>query len=577
MKTTRSTQNMRFLLLVVCMWGALAAVSPLRAQQNVFAEDARLRQQVAMNVEGLPLNELLGLLSQKTGVTLSVERDLADEKAIVFQKSRPLQETLSDLAALFNAAWTSVEVKGAGKRYLIVRARRADEQEAQLRRETTGGMLAQMEVSVQVANGAIVNTKNPQTEEELRHRFDAFPITRLAVKLYGLLTSEQRDLLFARHLLNLPYAALTQPQQNLALSFFDEAMRTNPSLVDRITNKYHDTPANMLEHNGLFFRLRGQTLGVEVGGAYRGAYCEVGTISGRSQWLLPPHGNPYTGTPIAAQEPLPTEKSMRDAAKTEGGWCDKLRTLAQTTDTPLFADYYRSGSVALPLDDPFPQTSRRADVQALDTLCKPENYLWWVRGRSVLLRKRNWYVQRLYEVPDRWVLSLGSQMDKRQVPTYADVLRLGELSGTQLAGLNLCYGSDAGTNNVEADTANLSGLPELLALMQERASPKGNTTSLPTLPPTDAQMLTYANMTAEQRNLLPNFIVAQEEPFSLQDSGPNGVKIWCYYQLPSRPTKTAMHVMIGYSLADTFRPFDLALPIRLADDRRERTKIEVTP
>jgi hypothetical protein len=66
---------------------------PSPVHSDPFARDARLERQISLRVEGLPVSELLSLLSQKTGVGLSVEQDIGDEKVVAFNGARPLRGT----------------------------------------------------------------------------------------------------------------------------------------------------------------------------------------------------------------------------------------------------------------------------------------------------------------------------------------------------------------------------------------------------------------------------------------------------------------------------------------------------
>src|SRR5262249_376765 len=108
---------------------------PTLAQQVVqepFADDTRLLQKVSVNVEGIPVGEFLVLLSKKTGVSLTAQDNLADEKVMVFGPPRPLRDVLGDLAALFHNVWMRGESMN-GFRYIMVRSRRAQEFEDGLR------------------------------------------------------------------------------------------------------------------------------------------------------------------------------------------------------------------------------------------------------------------------------------------------------------------------------------------------------------------------------------------------------------------------------------------------------------
>lgn len=72
-------------LLVMFFVAALIFCSDAEAQTlpppaNPLAGDSRLDRKVTLRAEGLPVSELLGLLSQKTGIGLSVEQDIGKRR-----------------------------------------------------------------------------------------------------------------------------------------------------------------------------------------------------------------------------------------------------------------------------------------------------------------------------------------------------------------------------------------------------------------------------------------------------------------------------------------------------------------
>ena len=102
----------------------------------------------------------------------------------------------------------------------------------------------------------------------------------------------------------------------------------------------------------------------------------------------------------------------------------------------------------------------------MDALCRHEGYLWWTRADGTLLfRKRDWYEQRQYEVPDRW-LSETAQRIKAQnnVPTLADFLRVRDLTARQILGMNsLHIGPNYSYSEVET-----AGTRELLGFLERQ-------------------------------------------------------------------------------------------------------------
>src|SRR5579871_3302639 len=57
-----------------------------------LSDDPRLQQQVALNVEGVPVGDLLALLAKKTGVELAADEKVADDKIVAFGPARPLRD-----------------------------------------------------------------------------------------------------------------------------------------------------------------------------------------------------------------------------------------------------------------------------------------------------------------------------------------------------------------------------------------------------------------------------------------------------------------------------------------------------
>jgi hypothetical protein len=121
----------------------------------------------------------------------------------------------------------------------------------------------------------------------------------------------------------------------------------------------------------------------------------VTTFRTRARFLFAAHGDPYSRQKMPTTASL-TDSTAADACKA-GAWPDRLRSFAERSGSPVVADYYRSKSVFAPGDDD--EASPEPTIAALDNFCRPEGYMWWNRGKTLLFRKRDWYNQRLYEVP----------------------------------------------------------------------------------------------------------------------------------------------------------------------------------
>src|SRR5882724_4801567 len=116
--------------------------------KDVFADNPKLLQKVKVECEGMAVGELLALLSQKTGVKLSADRGVADDKVVLFSPARPLRETLTDLAALYHDLWQHIKTDAGGDRYFLLRTRRSSEYEQTLLKAANARMIAKLEEQV---------------------------------------------------------------------------------------------------------------------------------------------------------------------------------------------------------------------------------------------------------------------------------------------------------------------------------------------------------------------------------------------------------------------------------------------
>ena len=219
--------------------------------------------------------------------------------------------------------------------------------------------------------------------------------------------------------------------------------------------------------------LSGQVVQVILG---ENTYMTMGVFGSDSQWLLPAHGDPYTRKGVPKTAELLDLGDIRKAV-TEGGWIDHLSMLSEAAHIPVLADYYRAPAIVhdLKTDD---GTSATFDLKileplALDGLCHRSGYLWWKRDRTLLLRKRDWYAQRRYEVSDRWMRDILHRLHRQQnVPTYADLCRLLDLTPAQITGMNSALASAGNGQGGEPSMENLDtqeGLHEMLTMVQGTA------------------------------------------------------------------------------------------------------------
>ena len=517
-------------LLLFSLPSSVAAQTSVAVVEDGFGSDARLQQTVAIHAEGIPVGELLKLLSEKTGVSLKADRYVADDKIIAFSPARPLRETLNAIAALYNDVWQvappaetlfngrleakksadsksqnskhqeektldekSPNEKNTKTRYILTRRLSARHYEDDLEQLITSKILAQLDAQVKALDDSPEELAKRPPNDVVRKNLEA-PSThgRQATRLYALLSQEQRAALFSSGFLNISFAAATPSQQQMMREAFTEVVATLTAIDAKQRIEFPnvhiviDTP-DLMERHGMRFRLtctNNEGLSAQVVQVILGdnTYMTMGVFESDSQWLLPAHGNPYTRKAIARTADLPAADVVRKITKTaeSAAWIDRLKALAEAAQRPVFADYYRTPALVHDLK-PALVTDPDTSLAALDALCKPSGYLWWVQNQTLLLRKRDWYAQRRYEVPDWWLRDMQRRLRRQnRLPTYADVCQVIDLTPAQIAGLNGALSQPSITPDNQESTQKLvdldtqEGLHELLAVVQGSFEPSAS-------------------------------------------------------------------------------------------------------
>lgn len=608
------------------------APSTLQTNSDVFAGDTRLSQKAALHVEGIPLDDLLSQLSRQTGVTLKVQQDIADEKVIVFSSARPLRDLLNDVAALRNDTWMRQEQEGSKPTYRLVRNGRARELENDLLAKMNNRLELRLEEQVRAL---------AETPDERNHRPENDPIRRrlsdphghMETRFYALLNPAQCQFLFAHDYFDVPYTVMNPAQQEALRNAFVE-INSGTGIVDPNGVKATGVPDD-LENSALRFSLSYQGGRQSLGfgfdpPGYGLDGVDIATIDNRIEWLLPPHGNPYTGAPVSARAILPAAAAVysvwsgRTELKSYGPkkiWLERLATLAEQTGLTICADFYRSKAahqfaVEPPSSEAPAVPAVRDSITELDNLCRPFGYLWWMRGKTLLLRKRDWFEQRQYEVPDRWMLDMVKRLQTQKgVPSYGDATRLLDLTTEQIAGLmsfnDTPNGERYGDLGIMRRTA--LGSRELLALWNSLTNSASDAlpgreklTDVETYVKRYEQTTrSYNEFTEPQRGLAVSFVngdyvfgmgvprrrrpVTEPEMTAFRTRISSTVSTLppasAVPPTSEKEPKVSAHVFHAVPLELTWwmqggsgtNQCLLFLPLELPLDRRDKTKIEITP
>lgn len=280
------------------------------------------------------------------------------------------------------------------------------------------------------------------------------------------------------------------------------------------------------------------------------------TFPASAAFGLPPHGNPYTGATVD-EEGLPKEIPGGSSL------VSRLKALAKQTGRPVIADFYRSQPI---------YSGSRAEIEKpaapsgkLDASCIPDGYLWWTGGKSLFFRKRDWFRQKRYEVPDAWRLAFAKQLASRQGQfLVADLSPLADLTVEQLVGLQ----------DGKADRRNYGGLPEALQIVHRVAlahdplfplpNDQGMRIILAPLTRLDVQPLLadFADRYSHPEVLLS--VDPQNFGFRVRAQQENKKGTFVSFELDPQLGKQSMAV--GYLFQ---------IPLTLPNDRRDQTRVTI--
>lgn len=563
---------------------ATAVEQPPESRTSVFAGDERLSRGVLIQAEGLPVGELLGLLTDRTGVDLTVASDTSDEKVIVFTPSRPLRDTLVDLAVLLNARWRTEKTSDGKSRYRLDRDPRAERYEEQLAREPETKWRAVIEEQVRALKESPEELAKRPVEDPIRRQLSG-PASRKGTELYALLSPAQKDALFANQSLRIPFRDFPPQQQTL----LRQAMRADHQRAGYELSEL-EPDLQAMEKRGVAFRF------VRQGGHYDvsiylsvASNLPIATRDDEDRWLLPVRGNPYTRETVAKSAAFPEQEVIRRAAA-KAELFDRLRLLCEQSGLPVFCDYYRFfvGTRRFDRDrnaqtSPTPTSTANA-AEYLDVFAAKDGLLWWAEGKTLYFRHRDWYARRPVEPPDRWVRATAERLRKQNaIPTYRDVVACRELSPAQLQAL-----SDSVRTYPSYFPDENAGLTELLEIFclsprTQTAAPLSNRNTA--IAERTESPISFSDMNEVQQLLVAQFFQKRQAQEYSRDLRSFSLKV--SYTRPPLPegSEVPPFVVIYVEWSRENADINLSgmpshsvpLPFGNYVDRRSRTRAEVSP
>ncbi len=578
---------------LICLCGLMLVGRASLAQQAKTVEvpeglvgSPAFAKRVKVTCPGLAVGELIDQLSAKTGVNLQADKAIAEDKVILFCPARPLKETLNDLAALFHDSWRHLRTADSKDRYVLVRTRQSTEYEQSLSRATAARLIAKLDEQVKALSETPDQLEKRPKEDPIRKSL-ADPGDRAATVVYAALSPEQRSALFDRRVLNFS-AAEIGPQLAEPVG---ELYKRSAERAARFRGGAGSPPGESAQdyaQRGIQFALH-NCGGKLIPSIYAyGKSSMMGflfaDIDTHGIWALGPQGNPYSRGPMARSLALPSIEATQKA-QSQPSWIDQLQKLAEASGVVVLADFYRSSPVnPVSKEAPEPPLNARdlPEAAALDRLCWREGYLWWTRpGGAVLFRKRDWFEQQRYEVPDRWLAETARRMKvQKHVPKVGDLLRARELTARQILGLNGM--NTEGFSYSEFET--VGGLELADFLSRELAnhpapagqSPMTDRSLAPGRPFLKAFFIDDTTALASNAAFLA-FLTAQASPIPLTDIR--------YFQAdistedrgdgPGDGWKDASMVVNWKVRPLMDKRQNICLPFEVKNDRRDQVKIEV--
>ena len=585
---------------LICLCGLMLIGGTALAQQAKTVEvpeglvgSPAFAKKMKVTCPGLAVGELLDQLSAKAGVKLRADKAIADDKVILFCPARPLKDTLNDLAALFHDGWRHMRTVDGEDRYILQRTRQATEYELSLSKATYAHLMAKLDEQVKALSEPPDQLAKRPADDPIRKSLSD-PGNRAATTVYAALSADQRAALFDRRVLNFP-AAEIGPQ-------LAEPVGALYKLSAQRAARFRGGDGSPPGENAQDYARRGIQFALHnCGGKLTPSIYAYGKssmigflfadVDTQGTWALGPHGNPYSPGPIARSLALPSVEKIQKA-QGESSWVDQLQKLAESTGSVVLADFYRCSPVNLVPKDassdapriggrgaPVPAAGDRPETAALDRLCWKEGYLWWTRpGGALLFRKRDWFEQQRYEVPDRWLVETVARMKaQKHVPKVGDLLRARELTARQILGLNGINTGD-GFSYSEFETV---GTPELADfLSREFANHPGQ-------PPIADRSLEPGRSLEKAYYNQDTAALASNEPFNIflrAQASPIPLTDIRYFQAdvyaedrghgPGDGWKDAS-VVVNWKVGPLLdRRQNICLPFEIPNDRRNQVKID---
>jgi hypothetical protein len=336
---------------------------------------------VTLSRAASPITPLLEELSEQSGVSLRVDKDLAALRVTVRLEGVPISHVRECLSTVLHLSWKRDERVEKGKEgYVLYRSARDAAEATRLRELGEKAARNGIEEMIRALKLSPEEFEKLKESRPLIHALLSLPVNREAAGMAAHLSPEQMDRLCSGGQLTFLVADLPATLRQLAAQCY----------------KRQDLPDQLArEPSTVVFRTRGtgvdRTLDVGLYGpnGARGAGI-------RGTGYEEAYANEPPAVPLPADDPSIDEiVTLREPLKADK-FDEFLVLLADALDFDLVSEAYTQ-SRWLPTYSYEPHKQRRRIL--LDTLCTGLR-VWGKKGKTYLIQHVKWYEDRLAEVPE---------------------------------------------------------------------------------------------------------------------------------------------------------------------------------
>jgi hypothetical protein len=437
--------------------GLLLFPRPAAAQELDPRTDARLNQELNLEVRSAPIADVFQRLSGPIGVQLGAQAGIADQRVTIYGRRSTLHGLLRPMGALFRSPWVRVG-SGSEMTYALSRPTEFEAQAVRAEGQRRTAFISRLLATADALNVGDPEAVAAQVRNDVAARapyltddaLDAVTADYLGQTLLALPLRRglSVNLLRAGNVWT-PLRRLPPVEQRMMLDFAAEYYQRNPPVIggDETTTaefgpsaptpEVLESPNARVEYRLLYGdRWTGEVLLIRVGTGDSWATA----ILPSSLFGLP---SPVALYPEADRQIAYPELNARVDYAIDTkilGFDQALTGIAKRSGINIIADSY-------PRPAPFreavatPVLTGATLGQLLGQVAQYYGYIWWKESDYYVFRHRFFAEEARVDVADRFLLGLGMTLTPERRITAATLALLAALTEEQLMTLHLTAGA----------------------------------------------------------------------------------------------------------------------------------------